>query len=128
MDESGVAPPVFVGAIGIEDLRGHAKRIALREQAVGEAGFRVGLRKISEWKKICRIERIEKRMAIAGRLCKAVVETAATPAADVGPDTIEDLAAFLILVETEVEERAQEAAALRNAEADGALDVLRLVT
>src|SRR5260370_563527 len=62
-------------------------------------------------------------MPVARRLPKTNVEPAPSGARDVRPYTVEDAAALLVLVETVIEKSAEESAALRNAEAQSALDV-----
>ena len=60
-------------------------------------------------------------MAVARRLTETDIEAAAARAAHVRPHALEDPGALFVRVEAIVQEGAQEAAALRSAEADGPL-------
>ncbi len=55
----------------------------------------------------------------------AVVELAAAPASDVHEQPVEDLGVLLVHVESQVQERAQESAALGDALADDVIDETR---
>ena len=81
------------------------------------AGERVGLRIVGERHQVA-----DARLRLVGRLGEAVVELAAPGAGHLGQQAVEDLTAVLVQVQAEVEEVAQEAAALRDAVAVGLLD------
>ena len=66
-------------------------------------------------------------MAIARGLREAMIEAAPAGAGDVRPQSVEDPVALFVGIEAIVEELAQEAAALRSAEADGALHLALLL-
>src|ERR1022692_4915775 len=89
--------------------------------AVGHAGFGVGFRQVGEGKDVGRVEGVEERMSVAGGLREAVIETTEAAAGHVGHHAVEGCLAALIVVESVLEELAQEASALRDAEADDAL-------
>ena len=82
VNQRGGAAVVFVGPIGVKHPRGGGGFFRPVEQALGEPGELVRLRRVGEWKQVGRMEKIEKRPGIAGRLGKPVVETAATGAGD----------------------------------------------
>src|SRR5579864_7777728 len=66
-------------------------------------------------------------MAVARRLREAGIKVAAASAGNGRPDSVEHASVLLILVETVVQERAQEAATLRDSKAESSLDVIMLI-
>ena len=117
VDQGGGASPILIAAVGVEDL-GSLGRVG--QQARTLATHLVLLRQVSEGEDVGGVEEIHRRVAIARGLGEALVEAAATGAGDVGPNAIEDHFALFISVDALMEKRAQEAAALRRAVADGA--------
>ena len=103
--EGRIAPPVLGARVGVHHLRHRAGRALTGEQAF------VGVRRqVAEpWRDFHRW------------LGVAVVELAPPPTRDVRIYTVEDPAAGLIYVQAVVQERAQEAAALGDAERVGTL-------
>ncbi len=99
----------------------------MREQTVRDAGVGIGLRQVGEGEDIGGIEGIQKRMAVARRLRETMVEASAPRPGHVHHHAVKYAAALLILIETVIEEGAQETAALGNAEAVGVFDVFVLV-
>src|ERR1700683_3112792 len=80
-----------------------------------------------EGRNVDRVEDIQEGMAVARGLRKALIETTPAAAADLRPDAVEDLAVFFVFIETLIDEGAQKAAALRDAEGDAPLEVVVLI-
>jgi len=106
------ARPVFVRRIGVENFGHDVIRGRAIEQARGHAAHRIALRKIGERKKISRVKQRRERLRIARRLCKAMIEAAASRARDVDVHRVKHLPPVFIGVEALVEEVTQEATAL----------------
>src|SRR5438067_11592874 len=87
----------------------------MRQEAIGEAGLRIGLGGVGERKDIGRLEEVEIRMAVARRLGEAMIEAAPPGTGHVRDDAVEDLAILFVAIEPVVQIYPQEAAALRHA-------------
>ena len=124
VDQAGGAAPVLVGGVRVEDPGVEPLALA-GEQSFGAAGFRVGLLDVGEREDVRRVELVEVGVGVAGGLGEAVVETAAPAAGHIGDHAVEDPAPALVAVEPVVEEGAEEPAALGDAEAEGAVEVVR---
>ncbi len=122
VDERRGAPPVLVLRVRVEHLRQQLRRSRVRQQSIGGARFRIFLDRVRKWKDVGRVEEVQIRMAIPRRLREPVIEAAAAGPRDMGDHTVEHLAIALVSIEPVVQVRAQEAAALRNAESDRACD------
>ena len=94
----------------------------MRQDAVGNTGFRIDLFYVGEREDVGRVEEIHVGMGVAGRLRKAMIEAASAGAGDVGDDTVENTASGLITVESVIEECSQEASALGDAKAQRAVN------
>src|SRR5439155_5545154 len=93
------------------------------QQPVAHAGLRIGLLQVGEGKQVDRVKQVQEWMAVARRLCEAVIEVASSGARNMRHHSVEHLSATLIPVESVVEERAEKSPALRTAVRIGALNV-----
>ena len=117
VDEGAVAGPVLGRRVGIHDLRQIALGGEAGQQAVGQAGVGVGLGLIGEGE-----QAVDAAGGLAGGLGETLVELAALTSGDVGDDAVEHGAARLVVVDAVVQEGAQVAAALGDAEGVGVVD------
>ena len=124
VDERRRPPPVLVGRVRVEHLR-HVAGLDGREQPVLHVRLGVVLRDVGEREDVARVELVQERVPVARRLGEAVVEAAAPAAGDVRHDAVERAAGPLVAVVAVVEERAQEAPALRHPPGDGVVDRAR---
>src|SRR5439155_18440858 len=97
----------------MKDLRRRAALVGAREQAVGDVRVGIGLRSVGERKEIDREEDVEVLQRVARRLTEAVIERAASGAADLIEDAVEHLAPPLVGVESLIQEMPEETSALR---------------
>ena len=115
------APVVLVGRVRVEHP-GHELGLHPRQQSVGRLCVRIGFGRIGEWEDVGGVELVHERVAVARRLCEAQVETAPAGARNMCHHAVERLAMALVLVEPVVHVGPEEAAALRDAEGDGAVN------
>ena len=118
--QRGVGGPPFMLAVGLHHLgAGHGLRAAA-QQAVGLAGDRIAQRRIGEREQVGLPGRVLRMAGVAAGQAEADVGGHSPCACDMRHQPVEHDAALQILVEAEMEEVAQEAAGLRDAEADRA--------
>src|SRR5262249_14514902 len=86
----------------------------------------IRLLQIREREQVNRIQRVEEWMSVTRGLREALIETAAPPTRDVGPDPIQRDVPLLILIESEVEPVAQKSSALREHVRDRTAELLML--
>ena len=121
VNQGGGPAVVFIFRIHVEDLGPEFRSHRMRQQAVLDAGLRVGLFEIGKGENIHRCERVREGVAIARRLGETHVKAAASTARYVNQHAIEHFAVALIAIETVIQHGAEEAATLRDAESVGAL-------
>src|SRR5207248_704562 len=103
------------------------RAIGAREQRIGNACFGIGRRSVGERKQIDREEDVEELQRVARGLTEPMIERAASGAANLIEDAVEDLASLLIGVEALIQEVAKKSTALRHAPADGVLQPRRWI-
>ena len=109
--ERGVAPPVLGGGVDREHLRRAPALEHVGQQGPAPSRHQIILLGVGEGKEVAdAVPRVQRRLA------EAQVELAATRTGDVRDRAVEDQAPRLVLVETEMEQVAQEAPALGDAE------------
>ena len=99
------------GVYNYQDLR-HERRLHAVQQPTPHTGLGVGLCDVRKREDVGRVELVQVRVAVTGRLGEAVVEAAAAAAGDVRHYAVERLLVVLGFVESVVPERPQEPAAL----------------
>ena len=109
--------PVLVPTVDVENP-GRAGAAKIVAQSGALAGNWVTCRNAGEWKDIGRIKERRIRLCIARRLCKAMVEAAASGASGVSEESVKRDTTTLVGVETLIEVVADESARLRNAVPD----------
>ena len=119
MDQARCASPVLVRSVGVEDLRRYARGSSLVKQSFIQPALGIFFRHVRERKDVSRIEEVHHRMAVARWLGETVIEAAPARPGDVRPHSVENSAILFIAVESVIDKGAQEASALRTAEADG---------
>ncbi len=118
--QRGMAAPVLRRGVDEENLRHLTARGQPRQQPIRATGFRVCLRRVVEGEEVFHTILIR-----VGRLAKALVELAAPATGDQRYQSVKDGPIALVLVQPQIQEVAQESAALRAAEAVGVLDMPR---
>ncbi len=113
------AAPVLHRRVGVHHLRLRGARPWVLEQAFAPAGDGVALHRGGKRELRGAVHRQRRRLGAA------LVDAQAGRAGNVHHGAVEHLTALLVGVEAVVEERAQEASALRRAEANGLLGVRR---
>ena len=113
--ERGALLPVFGRGVGLDDQ--WVARLAVEDRA-GLAGKRIGRGGIAERKPVLRIQPVLMLCRGAAWHAKAMVGEHFAGAGDMAEHTVEHAPARAVAVHPEFEEMAQEAAALRYAEAD----------
>lgn len=109
-------------AVGLHHLRASRRERAAAEQTIGLAGIGIAQAGIGEGEEIGLPRRILRMTRVAAGLAEADVCRHPPRTRDMRHQAVEHHAAREVLVEAEIEEVAQEAAGLRDAEADGAAD------
>ena len=103
----------------MEELRHRAARDLTVEKPGRLAGLGVGLGPVGEGEDVGRVVDVPVLVAVPRGLREAVVERAVPGSGHLDEDAVEDAPPLLVLVEALVEELAEEAAALRDAVAQG---------
>src|SRR5262249_52171745 len=120
VDERAVAAPVLCGAVDGEDLRHAPAPVQPLEEPAALASDGILLPGVGEREEVAdRVVRVERG------LTEAAVDLAAPRARHVRNHRVEDGAAPLVLVEAEIEQMAEEPAALRHAEDVGMVELTR---
>jgi len=118
VSQCGMATPVLRRGVDEENLGQLASGGQPRQQSIRAAGFRVCLRRVVKGEQVFHAVLIR-----IGRLAKALVELAAPTTGNQGNEPVKDSPIPLVLVQAQIQEMAQESAALRATEAVGVLDM-----
>ena len=111
MHHCAAAAPVFRGSVGIHNARQRPLGHRPGQNAVGFAGFRVGLRQIAEGKEV-----VGAAAGLAGGLGKAMIELAMLGPGHMGHQPVKGRAAAFIPIQPVIDQIPQETAALGGAE------------
>ena len=109
-------------AVGLHHLGAGRGQRAAAQQAVGLAGERIAQRRIGEREQVGLPGRVLRMARVAAGQAETDIGRHPPRAGDMRHQPVEHDAALQVLVEAEIEEVAQEAAGLRDAEADRAAD------
>src|SRR5690606_33543724 len=97
-----------------------------RQQSILQAAVGIFLHNVAEREDVSWIEEVQVWMGVARGLRETVIEAASPAAGHMRQHAVDRTPALLVLIEPVVEQRPQEAAALRSPEADRALNGARL--